>query len=123
MSDQHRSRIPEYLQHILQAIARIRQYTGGIDERGFLDDPKTQDAVLRNIEIIGEAARNVERADPEFCAQHSEIPWVVIYAMRNRLSHGYFEVDLEIVWKTVRNDLPPLESRISALLKNLDVKP
>lgn len=75
MSDQHRSRIPEYLQHILQTIARIRQYTGGIDERGFLDDPKTQDAVLRSIEIIGEAARNVERADPEFSARHSEIPW------------------------------------------------
>lgn len=123
MSDQHRSRIPEYLQHILQAIERIRQYNVGIDERGFLDDPKTQDAILRNIEIIGEAARNVERADPQFSASHPEIPWAVIYAMRNRLSHGYFEVDLEIVWKTVRNDLPPLESKISALLSSLQVKP
>lgn len=123
MSGQHRSRIPEYLQHILQAIERIRQYAGDIDEHGFLDDPKTQDAVLRNIEIIGEAARNVERADPEFSALHPDVPWAVIYAMRNRLSHGYFEVDLEIVWKTVRNDLPPLESRISALLKNLKTKP
>ena len=123
MSDQHRSRIPEYLQHILQAIERIHHYTGDFNERGFLDDPKTQDAVLRNIEIIGEAARNVERADPQFSALHPDIPWAVIYAMRNRLSHGYFEVDLEIVWKTVRNDLPPLESRISGLLKSLDVKP
>jgi len=119
MSDQRRSRIPEYLQHILQAIERIRQYTGGINERDFSDDPKTQDAVLRNIEIIGEASRNVERADPQFSALHPDIPWAVIYAMRNRLSHGYFEVDLEIVWKTIRNDLPPLESRISALLKSI----
>ncbi len=64
MSDRPRSRILEYLQHILQAIERIRRYTGDVDERGFLDDAKTQDAVLRNIEIIGEAARNVERTDP-----------------------------------------------------------
>jgi uncharacterized protein with HEPN domain len=77
---------------------------------------------LRNIEIIGEAARNVERADPKFSAQHPDVPWAVIYAMRNRLSHGYFEVDLEIVWKTVRNDLPALESRTSALLKGLKMK-
>lgn len=120
MSEQHRSRIPEYLQHILQAIERILQYTASMDEQGFLDDPRTQDAVLRNIEIIGEAARNVERADTKFSALHPEIPWAVIYAMRNRLSHGYFEVDLEIVWKTVRNDLPPLETKISALLRSFD---
>jgi len=121
MSDQPRSRIPEYLHHILQAIERIRGYTHELDERGFLADPKTQDAVLRNIEIIGEAARNVERNDPKFTERRSEIPWAVIYAMRNRLSHGYFEVDLEIVWKTIRNDLPPLESRITALLKSLPI--
>lgn len=123
MSDLHRSRIPEYLQHILQAIERIREYHSGIGEREFLDDPKTQDAILRNLEILGEAARNVERADPQFSASHPEIPWEVIYAMRNRLSHGYFEVDLEIVWKTVQNDLPALESKISALLRSLETKP
>ena len=51
--------------------------------------------------------------------QHPEIPWAIIYAMRNRLSHGYFEVDLEIVWRTVHNNLPPLGSRIAALLNGL----
>ena len=117
MSGGKRSRVPEYLRHILQAIERIHHYVGGLDEKGFLTDPKTQDAVIRNIEVIGEAARNVERADPDFAAQHPEIPWSVIYAMRNRVSHGYFEVDLEIVWKTIRNDLPALGERIARLLK------
>lgn len=70
MSGDKRSRVPEYLRHILQAIERIRHYVGVLDEKGFLTDPKTQDAVIRNIEIIGEAARNVERADPGFAAQH-----------------------------------------------------
>lgn len=119
MSDRRRSRIPEYLQHILQAIERIHTYTRDLDEQGFVADSRTQDAVLRNIEILGEAARNVERSDPQFTGQHPEIPWAVIYAMRNRLSHGYFEVDLGIVWRTIRNDLPPLESRIATLLKIL----
>lgn len=119
MSDRFRSRIPEYLQHILQAIGRIREYTVALDEHGFMADLRTQDAELRNIEIIGEAARNVERSDPAFTGENPGVPWAVIYAMRNRLSHGYFEVDLEIVWKTIRNDLPPLETRITALLNSL----
>jgi uncharacterized protein with HEPN domain len=86
---------------------------GGQDE--FFHDEKTQDAVIRNIEIIGEAAKNVERADPVFVADHPEIPWLVIYAMRNRLSHGYFEVDLDVIWQTIQTDLPRLEAQIRAL--------
>jgi uncharacterized protein with HEPN domain len=117
MSDRHRSRTPEYLQHILQAIERIGRYTAGLDVSAFLDDLKTQDAVLRNIEIIGEAARNVERADPQFVAQHPDVPWPAIYAMRNRVTHGYFEVDMEIVWQTTQTDLPHLKARIAELLE------
>ena len=69
-----------------------------------------QDAVIRNIEIIGEAAKYLERQHPQFAAEHPAVPWAVIYAMRNRVSHGYFEVDLQIVWNTV-SDLPGLELR------------
>ena len=99
---------------MLQAFARISRYVhGGAAE--FLRDDKTQDAVIRNIEIIGEAAKNIERVDPAFVAQHPEVPWPIIYAMRNRLSHGYFEVDLEVVWQTVDRDLPVLEVQIRAL--------
>ena len=78
-----------------------------------------QDAVIRNIEIIGEAARNIERNDLVFAAQHAEIPWEVIYAMRSHVAHGYFKVDLEIVWNTIHHDLPGLAKEISRLLHAL----
>ncbi len=96
MSEHRAARVAEYLDHMLQAFARISRYVqGGAAE--FLRDDKTHDAVIRNIEIIGEAAKDIERVDPEFVAQHPEVPWPIIYAMRNRLSRGYFEVDLEVV--------------------------
>ena len=71
---------------------------------------------MSNIEVIGEAAKNVERADPVFAAEHPEIPLPVIYAMRNRISHGYFEVDLDVVWQTVQADLSALEQQIRGLM-------
>lgn len=64
--------------------------------------------MIRNIEIMGEAARNIEQRHPDFAEQHPDIPWADMYFMRNRVSHGYFTVDLEIVWKTIQNDLPGL---------------
>ncbi len=108
-------RVADYLEHIAQAIQRIKRYTDDMPEVAFLENELVQDAVIRNIEIIGEAARNIERNDPVFAAQHAEIPWEVIYAMRNRVAHGYFKVDLEIVWKTIQADLPALGWQISKL--------
>jgi len=112
MSTNRALRIPDYLDHILQAIGRIKSYTHDMTEAGFLRDEKTQDAVIRNIEIIGEAARNIERSHPDFAAQHADVPWGIAYEMRNALAHGYFKVDFEIVWKTIENDLPGLEQQI-----------
>lgn len=111
-------RVTDYLGHIIEAIERIGEYTADIDEVGFLDNKMIQDAVLRNIEIVGEAARNIERDAPEFAAQHPEIPWTVIYTMRNRIAHGYFKVDLEIVWRTIQRDLPELAKAIGDLRRN-----
>lgn len=74
-----------------------------------------QDAVIRNLEVIGEAANNIQRFDMAFAAAHDEIPWQVMYTMRNRLSHGYDKVDYEMVWKTICNDLPDLYARVKAL--------
>ena len=71
-----------------------------------------QDAVIRNLEVIGEAYRNIERRYPDFAETHPELPLSFAYEMRNALAHGYFEVDLEIVWKTVEQDLPELEQRV-----------
>ena len=109
-------RAPDYLEHILEALARIGRYTGGMDESEFLNNELVQDAVLRNIETLGEAANNILRAAPAFAAQHAHIPWLVMYTMRNRVSHGYDQVDLEIVWKTLQTDLPRLYAPIQALL-------
>lgn len=109
-------RVVAYLEHIARAIHRIMRYTSEISEISFLENEMLQDAVIRNIEIIGEAARNIQRHTPDFAALHSEIPWEVIYAMRNRVAHGYFKVDLEIVWKTTQRDLPMLAADIDRLL-------
>ena len=122
MSAAGRPRVRDYLDHIVQAIERIKRYVAAEDRDGFLQDEKTQDAVIRNIEIIGEAARNVERVAPEYAAAHPEIPWPVIYAMRNRVSHGYFEVDLDLVWQTVQTDLPVLENQVRTLISTLDTE-
>lgn len=112
-------RIHDYLVHILEAIERINRYTGTINEGEFLGDEKTQDAVIRNFEIIGEAARNVERHHADFAREHAHIPWGVAYEMRNVLAHGYFMVDMEIVWKTIKCDLPVMAGQISQLMSTL----
>jgi len=112
-------RVPDYLGHILQAIERIDRYTADLDEVSFLNSELVQDAVMRNIEIVGEASNNILRVDAEFAARHHEIPWQVMYTMRNRVSHGYDQVDLEIVWKTIRGDLPGLHVQVQEAFADL----
>lgn len=107
-------RVPDYLEHILQAIERIERHTADVDEMGFLASELIQDAVIRNLEVIGEAANNIQRVDAAFAMAHGEVPWQVMYAMRNRLSHGYDRVDFEIVWKTIHRDLPDLYKLVLA---------
>lgn len=101
-------RVADYLQHIAQAIERIGRYTAGMDETAFRADELVQDAVIRNLEVVGEACRNIERADPSFAASRPDLPIAGAYDMRNLLAHGYFKVDLGVVWRTVQHDLPPL---------------
>jgi len=108
-------RVREYLNHILQAIERINRYVGNTDMDEFLRDEKTQDAVIRNFEIIGEASRNISRYHPDFAAAHPEVPWAIAYEMRNTLAHGYFMVDMEIVWKTIQRDLPEMAAHVLRL--------
>ena len=78
-------------------------------------DRKTQDAVIRNLEVIGEACNNVTKNHPDFAAQHATVPWGFAYEMRNALAHGYFNVDLAIIWQTIQNDLPALKLKALAL--------
>lgn len=88
-----------------------------MDEMNFLRNEMTQDAVIRNFEVIGEASRNIEPDHPEFVAAHPELPLAFAYEMRNALAHGYFKVDLGIVWKTIENDLPHLRQQVQVLVQ------
>ena len=105
-------RLVDYLAHITEAIKRIDRYTADMDEVTFLNNELVQDAVIRNLEIIGEASNNIEKHYPDFATSHPELPLSFAYQMRNAIAHGYFRVDFEIVWKTVHRDLPGLHSLI-----------
>ena len=120
MSNSDVLRIRDYLEHIELAIGRISRYVAGMDLASFRANEEKQDAVIRNIEIIGEAAQGIRRRHPEFAARHPEISWGGVYGMRNAVAHGYFKVDLEVVWKAVREDLPVLAVQVAALLASLE---
>lgn len=111
-------RVVDYLDHILAAIERIERHVADVDELVFMQSELLQDAVVRNIEVIGEAANNIQKVAPDFAASAAHIPWQVMYAMRNRLSHGYDRIDFEMVWRTVCNDLPTLHALIKSLLQS-----
>ncbi|PIV33311.1 MAG: hypothetical protein COS34_08405 [Lysobacterales bacterium CG02_land_8_20_14_3_00_62_12] len=115
----HQQRLADYLAHILEAIERIDHYTEDMDELKFLENPMAQDAVIHNFEIIGEASNNIEKRYPGFATGHPELPIAFAYQMRNALAHGYFKVDLEIVWKTINGDLPGLYQQVQQVLNNL----
>ena len=111
------NRLADYLGHIIQAIERIQRYTDVMDEVGFFQSEMAQDAVIRNFEVIGEASRNIERDHPDFVAGHPDLPLAFAYEMRNALAHGYFKVDLGIVWATIKNDLPRLLRQVQTLVQ------
>ncbi|HEY4495798.1 MAG TPA: DUF86 domain-containing protein [Candidatus Paceibacterota bacterium] len=105
-----------YLKHILDAVHSIEQYLDSIESyTQFLDKENKviRDAVVRQLEIIGEAAKNLSKKITE---EKSVLPWKEIAGMRDKLVHEYFEVDLEIVWSTIKEDLPPLKNFIEKLL-------
>lgn len=103
------------IEDMLEALDRIRRYTAGMDEAAFCGDGRTVDAVVRNLEIIGEAARFLP---PDVAHAHPEVPWHRMAEMRHVLIHEYHAVDPSIVWSTVRHDLPPLLEPLKAMLRN-----
>jgi len=97
------------LNDIREAIERISRYVGGMSFDSFIHDEKTVDAVVRNIEILGEAA---SRLPDEFKESHSDVEWHKIVGLRNRIVHEYFGIDLDIIWQILHRDLPGLQVRI-----------
>jgi uncharacterized protein with HEPN domain len=119
-----RVRLVEWLRHIVAAIDRIDAYLGTTDEAAFIESTLLQDAVIRNLEIIGEAARNITRSCPEFVSAHPDLPLVAAWEMRNVLSHAYFKVDLTLVWRTCRGDVPEMRAIVERALDEIvDVDP
>ena len=112
-------RLGDYLGHILEAISQIQNYCEDIDEVTFQKNRMIQDAVIRNFEIIGEASKNVERVAPEFVSAHPDLPLAFAYDMRNLLAHGYYKVDVAVVWKTIERDLPYLHQQVTMAMRNL----
>lgn len=102
-----------YLRHILDAISRIEEYTRGMTCEDFLASNLHQDGVIRQIEVIGEAAKKVSS---KLRAAHPEIPWKDIAGMRDKLIHDYFGVDLDAVWDTVKKDVPGLRTALQSLV-------
>ncbi len=103
-----------FLRHMLESIQAIEEYTTGLSEADFLADRRTQDAVVRRLEIIGEAVRKLPE---ETKGLASDVAWQQIAAMRNLLIHEYFGVDLRLVWRVVGKDLPPFKKHIETLLQ------
>ena len=97
---------------MLLAISKIKTSTKGLDFDSFMADSRTVDAVERNFEIIGEAANQLS---PAFQNEHDEISWYSVISFRNRLIHGYFGVDYQILWTILQEDLPELEIQLSKL--------
>ena len=105
-----------YLAHILECAEKIARFTRGGRE-AFLREELIQDAVIRNLEIIGEAAK---RVDEEYRAAHSQIPWRGMAALRDVLIHQYEGIELERVWAVVEGDLPMIKQAIAAVLPSLE---
>jgi len=104
-----------YLLDIAQAVTKIIEYTKGATLENFVSDGKTMDAVVRNLEIIGEAAKNLP---DEIKSKYNEIDWKAIVGMRNIVIHEYFGVDPDEIWQTIREDIPILQDNIKNILAN-----
>ena len=103
----------DFLSDIQEAIRRIAEYTVGMTYRAFLEDTKTQDAVVRNLEIIGEATKNLARNLRE---RYPDAPWKSMAGVRDRLIHHYFGVNLDIVWQIVVDELPKVALQLEEIL-------
>ena len=106
-----------FLNDIIEAIEKIERYTNNLDYEEFLEDDKTKDAVLRNLEIIGEAARSIP---DDIKTKYSFVNWRAASGMRNKLIHEYFGVNFAIVWETIKHDLPSFKEGIENIIKDLN---
>lgn len=107
-------RLPDYLEHMRQAITDAQSFTEGMAQADFMQDKRTQQAVVMSLIVLSEAATKVMDQHPAFAEQHKHIPWRSMRGMRNRIAHGYFDINLDVVWDTVQTALPELAAHLDA---------
>lgn len=105
-----------FLKHIMECIELIEKYTKKLTKRKFLENTKTQDAVIRRIEVIGEASKNIPQSVKN---KYPGIPWRKIAGMRDILTHEYFGVDLHLTWNVAQKDIPKLKRKIVQIIKSI----
>lgn len=113
------NRLPDYCEHMLEAAQLAEAYVEGMSKNEFLEDKRTQQAAIMNIIIIGEAATKIVSDHSDLVNQHPEVPWKSMRGMRNRIAHGYFDIDLNIVWDTVQSALPRLLQQLLPIYEEL----
>ena len=106
-----------FIEDIKESITQIDEFLGDMNFKDFVKDQKTSSAVVRKIEIIGEATKNVPK---EIRQEYKELPWSDMARMRDKIIHSYFVVDYEVVWKTIKERLPEIKPKINAILKDLE---
>jgi len=106
-----------YIKDILNSILKTEEFIGDMSYRDFIEDDKTSSAVVRKLEIIGEASKNIPK---EIRMKYKEVPWSDMAKMRDKITHFYFGVDYEIVWKVIKERLPTLKQQIQKLLEEVE---
>ena len=109
------NRLPDYLDHLQQAATDACGFVEGLGKDDFLDDKRTQQAVIMSPIIIGEAVTKVMDGYAEFAQAHAQVPWRNMRGMRSRIAHGYFDINLDVVWDTVQAALPELLKQLPAV--------
>lgn len=109
------NRLPDYLDHMLEAAGLACSYIEGLNKADFLADKRTQQAVILNVVVIGEAVSKLFQHFSTFLDQYPHVPWRSMKGMRNRIAHGYFDINLDVVWETVQTDLPELLEHLPAI--------
>ena len=113
------NRLPDYLDHIQQAAADASGFVEGLSKDASLADKRTQRAVIMSLIIIGEAATKVMDGHTEFIQAHAEVPWRSMRNMRNRMAHGYFDINLDVVWETVHEWSPELLRQLHTMRRQV----